>query len=215
MSLEECALVAMECSFCRKFGNESSSEREWFDVSLLSTNELVVVPGLGIPDIGYVLIVPRQHYLSIAGLPPSILEHVRQVKALVSTTLSTRFGSIVFFEHGPGAAGASSGNCIDHAHLHALPTSIDVVMMLNQFHALTPCDDLADLTRLARDAYLYVEQDGRGFVVSPVTRLPGQYMHRLLALGRGTPAEWDYALFPHNASIAQTISALSPWPSPL
>jgi diadenosine tetraphosphate (Ap4A) HIT family hydrolase len=213
MRPEQISLSPLDCAFCDKFADESSPYRHWYDVSLYSTPDVVVVPGLGASEAGYVLIVPRSHYTSLACLPSPALDDIRAAKGLVDEVLSVCFRRPVFFEHGPGDAAIGAGGCIEHAHLHALPTEIDLLALLEQRHPLNPCGDLAHLGALRTTSYIYVEQASRGFVLTPPASVPGQYVRRLLAAAQGTPDQWDYALFPNYAAVESTIEKLSPWPA--
>lgn len=205
---------ADNCTFCTKFGTAPRSDREWYDEVLTSLKEFKVVPGLGPFSEGYLLIVTTHHYLNTACLPQRKLNDLRTLKRKVRDVLTRHYEPPIFFEHGPRPPGGGGGSCIDHAHLHAFPTSLNLLPHLQQSHHIMPIDNLTDLTQFCdhRQSYLFFEdQEGQMYACS-VEEVPSQYIRRIMAREMGKPNEWDYALFPNYDLIDATINQLTPWP---
>lgn len=208
------------CQFCIKFGRDGRGRDVLFDHVLWEDEDLVVVPAIGGFVPGYVLIIPREHVPSVALLASGMVRRIETVKAMVRAALTPLFGAPVFFEHGPVAPSNASGSCVQHVHVHCLPTDVDLLPALRERHgdALRPLSDYSNITRLAtlRQSYIFYETgDGAMFVFSD-ERLPSQYLRRLFAAKLGFDGvEWDYAVFPFRENAQRTVDALArvAWPS--
>jgi diadenosine tetraphosphate (Ap4A) HIT family hydrolase len=196
----------MTCTFCNKFSKRSHVPREWFDEILLETPHFFVVPGLGALADGYSLVVSRTHEVSMAALPESQLSELRDIVSELRSNLSTAFEPLVLFEHGPACEKGGGGACIVHAHMHILPTRLNLADIPVDDNSFAPIPDLTHLRRFANLDYVFLElQDGSAFVGQGKTR-SSQWFRRIVAERIGVPDEWDYAVFQHPARIKCTIA---------
>ena len=95
-------------------------ERPW-DQVLHETDHFVVVPTVGALVEGWLLIITKQPYLCMGGMPTGEFHELSSLKELVCSVLSECYGDITVFEHGPSQPGQGVGCGVDHAHLHVLP----------------------------------------------------------------------------------------------
>lgn len=203
------------CVFCMKFSGAFSLEREWFDTELISSGDFLVAAGLGPFVEGYLMILTRQHYHSMAQLSTPQLLQLTVLKDEVRDVLTKCYRAPVVFEHGPAFPVSSGGSCIDHAHFQFLPLEIDLLPLLRTRHIMKPIRDLAALVELSAEGkpYLFFENQRGHMYVGEAENVPSQYLRRLIAKELGIPDQWDYALFPNYELIAATIERLTPWPS--
>lgn len=192
------------CNYCRTFLSGDVTPGDPFSEILLESDNFVVVPTLGSLVDGWVLIVPRKHYLSFFTLPPSLFSELKSILDRLASFCALCFGEPTLFEHGPARPGSSLGCGIDHAHLHLapLPFSLtDATMRSFEAHAVTlERIELYEDVRLKtlstvlghKSDYLFLEEGGRTFLVKLVEAPPSQFLRRVIARRLGVPDKYDY-----------------------
>jgi diadenosine tetraphosphate (Ap4A) HIT family hydrolase len=186
------------CEFCDEFcgGGQNSFATRYLDVledrTVLETDHVKVLPSLGHFVKGYLLLVPKPHYCTLADAPRNVIREVEETKRTLIRHLSALYGPYVFFEH--GARALDAGGCgIYHAHLHALPLSVDEVLakLKGQF-PYRPIGSLLGLkSATSSKSYLYCENSRAQSRLFFPTSLPSQFMRRLIAEAAGIP-QWDW-----------------------
>jgi hypothetical protein len=109
--------------------------------------------------------------------------------------IAHRHGKPFLFEHGPGE-GRPSGCCVNHAHLHFVPTEAPVALWLD---TLIEGDfrpgrgRMLDSLSTVGSSYLYFQsQDGSDFIVDRLeTPVPSQFMRRAVGNYLGIP-DWNW-----------------------
>jgi diadenosine tetraphosphate (Ap4A) HIT family hydrolase len=205
------------CTFCAQYvlHTEPYFWSRWgknYDQSsdvIVESNSLVVVAGLGALVEGYVLILPKIHYLSIGAIPPSEMAELMKVKDKVRSLIGQLYGPVTLFEHGTSPS-HQAGGCINHAHLHVFPCNADFRphLGIHVEHRLSAIDELSEFAS-ASIPYLYYENaDGDMFAYEVSEHLPSQYLRRIWAKSIGKPQEWDWAVFVGEEQVAKTIAQL-------
>src|SRR5258706_12627640 len=105
----------------------------FWDRPLFESTNFVAIPSLGSLRKGWLLVVPKKHFLSTAALPPHLLQEMIKVKQALTEVLTESFGEIWAFEHGPAGGGRLAGCGVDHAHLHIVPLEIDLLQAARPF----------------------------------------------------------------------------------
>lgn len=115
------------CSLCRELAGSPSGINPEYDEIIHSGKNLLidnqsyaVVPSIGALCSGHVLLCPKSHIESFRlyndNNSYSAINHVRKL-------VSTYFKSpVAVFEHSAGKNGDCRSACIDHAHIHFVPT---------------------------------------------------------------------------------------------
>src|SRR5437868_12927089 len=94
------------CEFCDEF---SGGSRNAFAVrygdelpnrTVLETDHVTVLPTLGHFVKGYLLLVPKVHYCTLADMPPDAIREVEDLKKSLLQRLGPRYGPYILFEHG-------------------------------------------------------------------------------------------------------------------
>lgn len=145
---------------------------------LYSTDNIFVAVDISPLCVGHLLIITKSHYFNFYELPKTIKEDVKIVMEKIRLLFQEVYHSdTLFFEHGSlksGKAGAS----IDHAHLHAIPFSLNIENIIKDLGTSISCDILS--SDYSKDfSYLYIETKDYHFVY-PVDELPSQYLRKLL-----------------------------------
>jgi predicted house-cleaning noncanonical NTP pyrophosphatase (MazG superfamily)/diadenosine tetraphosphate (Ap4A) HIT family hydrolase len=210
--------VDASCTFCAQYvlRTQENFWRQWgqrfgqeSDV-IIETDQLLVIAGLGALVEGYVLLLPRDHYLSIGALPKDQISEIAKAKGILSSRLRHLYGQIICFEHGMSSFG-KAGGCIDHAHIHMIPCDHDFRTYLQSSFPEYKLTNLTELDRFAQatSGYLYYEDSGGSmFVYTPNSQLPSQYLRRMWAQFMERPHEWDWGLYIGEENVAQTINRL-------
>jgi diadenosine tetraphosphate (Ap4A) HIT family hydrolase len=125
-----------ERDFCAEFrtGEENLYSELLMEVGKLprdhprivaQSGDLVVFPSLGELEDGHLLISPRYHVTSMLHLTAADREElVKEMHRIRETYRGAHGHYPIFFEHGnPTRQQEGFANCIEHAHLHALPSN--------------------------------------------------------------------------------------------
>jgi diadenosine tetraphosphate (Ap4A) HIT family hydrolase len=128
----------LSCRFCVLPDRDRIIDDDSSVASMLSLGPIVE---------GYTLVLPRQHHACVGEIPLGLRDAFLSQVHKVSQALELHYGKLIAFEHGRAtcAAGAPATHC-HHAHLHLVPTSVDLVELLShqlettQF-STAACDD--------------------------------------------------------------------------
>jgi ATP adenylyltransferase len=198
-----------ECLICEIL-KRGPGERAWHDRVLYTHHEFSVIPGVGPQAEGYLLIVPSTHAHSSAELGVEAIGRLEQTMRDVSHVLNQAYGPCIFFEHGACGTRNLAGGCIDHVHIHALPTRADVMQVARERMRFSPLADLAQLSEWSGRPYVAVQDQAGELFVATGKALPGQFMRRMVAESLGKPDDWDYEAFRGEPVIQATIDKLEP-----
>jgi diadenosine tetraphosphate (Ap4A) HIT family hydrolase len=209
-----------KCTFCNQYIwgttpnfwaiNWGKKYGQTSDVICESDHNLAVA-GLGALSEGYVLLVPKAHYLSVAQLPEPMVEDLERLKQHIRSAIGKIYASAVFFEHGAVTENKRGGACIDHVHVHAFPCQIDLRQFLQKDFPETRIQSLKELKLFAEinQPYIFYEnQLGEMFVYETPAQIPSQYIRRRWAEALGRSDEWDWALFIGENEVTNTITKL-------
>lgn len=131
---------------------------------------------------GHVLIVPDVHVRSAALLGAEQLARLDDLLARLCRGLAEIFDSpVVVFEHGTGGERQKYACCLDHVHLHAVPTTADVGRWFENEPSLLEVEELADLTLLADQEYLFARRHGERGRAWAAEGQASQVFRRLIA----------------------------------
>jgi diadenosine tetraphosphate (Ap4A) HIT family hydrolase len=177
---------------------------------IMEAEALLVVAGLGALTEGYVLLLPKAHYLSIGKLPQDEMSELVRVKDAVGSLIKRLYGQVVFFEHGMSSSNRGGG-CTEHAHLHVCPCSTDFRPYLRCNFPERQISHLSELSEIAQAdiPYLFYENvTGAKFVYPLSEHIPSQYLRKVWAQCVGKPQEWNWAEHIGEDNIARTIQRL-------
>ena len=183
---------------------------------LLESETFAVILDIAPVSPGHMLLVTQGHCSSFGALNRAALQQAEGILPVLSRALYRAYSrSVVIFEHGAADAAHRGGGCIDHAHLHIVPSD---VQLSSSFQG-TPASALEALEELARfdsQEYLYVK-DGDGAKVFAVRELVSQHTRRLMvrAHGQDIPWNWREHLAPDRidatrARLRETLRVLVP-----
>ena len=183
---------------------------EAWDEPLIELPNFMVLPSLGALVEGWVLIVPKKHFLSLATLPDSLTFEMRGLQRMLCERLQRIYGPVAAFEHGPAAEQRTVGCGVDHAHMHIVPVDFDLSVAVAPY--LPPGSTWSEATvtdcRIAvqeGDDYLYLEQPlGRPRIVRH-GNLGSQLFRRAIASHLGVPDDFNWRNNPQIENVDKTI----------
>ena len=134
------------CPFCNEFNGRK--ELSYFEVMygskydiaercIFQTDNFSCVPSIGSFVEGYVLVVPKQHFLSVLTMPEShIKELLSIIRILASFYKSFYHQNFLIYEHGTADIKNVGGMSVVHAHLHFLPCAQKVISLFHEYEFL-------------------------------------------------------------------------------
>ncbi len=206
------------CEFCIEFETPKKSAfyRLFSKYNLSSriiyeTTSYVALAGLGALSDGYILLLPKKHYLSLASLPKDEIIEFELFKEEVTERIRSEYNNLICFEHGAVSSKIRAGCCIDHAHLHVCPCPIDLSPLIDILFKKQHLTRLWELNSFAKKKipYLFYEnQEGHMFTYLIEGELEPQFLRRLWAEALGLQDQWDWAVFIGEQNIIRTLKKL-------
>jgi len=182
---------------------------------LIETRNFVVIPSLGALVEGWVLVVPKEHCISLGALRAEFRGEAQEVEERTRAVLRQRYEKpIVAFEHGPSAENHGTGCGVDHAHLHLVPLACDLLSFVEPFVPASlewkACnwEDLEQAHVHGLD-YLYLRPDGKTALMAVCEDFGSQVFRKAVASFLCMESEFSWREFPQMERVAQTIGTLS------
>ncbi len=208
--------AAYECPFCAEFENNGSNIYAQLMGSRLASRVVYedehfgVVPPLGEFMEGGLLVLTRQHMLSLACLPQELYTHLERLMDTISKAVRAQYGvAPLVFEHGPAPEWSKGVCCVDHAHLNVFPATVEVHARLLPRMNLT-IEHLADLRRLraAEFGYLFVQENDGTRRAYDGEHVPTQLVRRIITSSLGLAERWHWRDYPGLEELLATYHAL-------
>jgi len=114
ISKDEAAHMKCICKFCQKFGGATGGD-QIADHILFESDNFVVVPTIGSIVPGWLLVVPRSHFLSVGSYSAARFQEFVKIQEAAAEALRECFGPVSCFEHGAVREREPVGCGVDHA----------------------------------------------------------------------------------------------------
>jgi diadenosine tetraphosphate (Ap4A) HIT family hydrolase len=184
----------MLCLFCSIVDSTNFKHPE--DEIIDETANFYAKAALGHFVFGYTLIISKEHLISYASLPVELFAELDSFSAAVRSKVERIAGqSVMMFEHGAISRPQRAGSCIDHAHLHLLPTADLLIPPLTGMFGFISLSQHSDITRFQKEQtpYLYFEKaNGQQYAVSTAQDLPNQFIRRVASQHLNCSDLWDW-----------------------
>jgi inosine/xanthosine triphosphate pyrophosphatase family protein/diadenosine tetraphosphate (Ap4A) HIT family hydrolase len=216
-SATACATRAgYDCPFCAEFENDSlgiyaSTMGNHLPSRILYEDEhFIVMPPLGEFLEGGLLLLTREHILSLAHLPPAQFARLERLLEAIQRVLVKHWGvAPLIFEHGPAPDSGKGVCCVDHAHLNIFPAPVRVHPHLaERMHfSLGSISELAKLRR-AEFGYLFVQENDGTRRAYDGRNVPTQLVRRIITNELGLPERWHWRDYIGQAELLATYKTL-------
>jgi diadenosine tetraphosphate (Ap4A) HIT family hydrolase len=183
--------------------------------SLIETENFAVIPSLGALVEGWLLMVPKVHYISMGALPVDHRKEADDLEARLIPLLRGRYNKpVVAFEHGPSAVEHGTGCGVDHAHLHLVPLEVDLVSLAAPF--IDPnlhwywgdWQERTDAYQAGLD-YLFVKDQISGGHLIVAKDFGSQVFRKAIAAHLSMPAQFSWREYPMLHTLNRTIAGLT------
>ncbi len=206
------------CRLCKELS--STDPKGSWNKPLIDFGSFVVLPSLGALLPGWLLLVPKQHAISLGALQDSATANLNEFKNRLAGALEQRYGSVCAFEHGPSRENCLVGCGVDHAHLHLVPFSFDLCSAVAPY--LPPRIAWSQASFAECQAahqkgldYLYLEQPiGYGRIVTH-PKFGSQVFRRGIAARLGISHKFNWREYPEISTVLATVEEVKTWTCPL
>lgn len=195
-------ILKKKCFLCKIVeGNPINPEHVLYE-----TENYFVIPGTGAFFKGYVMIVPKQHVMSMAEMAEQneelYEEFLRILNDMRFILESVYHKKIFVFECGSGRGGAGKHETsIVHAHVHLAPSDIPVLKSVHKSGLYPALISPKSLKNYGEYPYmLYIDQEDNWYIVSdPDTYFPRQHPRQILADYMGlADGEYNWRTYPYR-----------------
>jgi ATP adenylyltransferase len=209
------ATMELTCRFCdhlKADAGGSLGSSPW-DHVVHRSDRFVVVPSKGALVPGWLLVVPKEHLLSMAEVTESSSrEELDQLLSIVKSRVEAAFGPVTLFEHGATCPNSNFGCGIDHAHLHMAVLPFNLLEAVRRTHPEWSWMQSARPWSHGgpREApYLALAGPDGIWLESQPPTVPRQFFRQMIAQSLGKLHEYDYDRFPRPENAALCVVALN------
>ncbi|ENY9928012.1 HIT domain-containing protein [Pseudomonas aeruginosa] len=203
------------CSYCSEFSGDREGSyylRNIFteincERIYLESDRFVVYPSVGALVVGHLLVVPKNHYTALSLSEPDELVELRGVILDIEKIhgcMQIQSGDSFIFEHGILDVDQSLMNCVDHAHLHVLPFSVDAASLPFLNFIELNLEDLSKFDSGFPD-YIAYGASGRLFLSDDRDKHP-QYLRKVLHDMLQLDGHWNWRSDPKIENIKGWIT---------
>ena len=205
-----------DCPFCAEFENDSMSifagvMGDRLPCRVVYADEhFVVMPPLGEFMEGGLLLLTRDHILSLAHLPAKQFDHLERLLQAIQRALVKRWGvAPLVFEHGPASDWSKGACCVDHAHLNIFPAPVQLHPHLagRMNLSLSSLSEIAKLRR-AEFGYLFLQENDGTRRAYDGRDVPTQMVRRIITSQMGLPERWHWRDYLGGDELLATYNAL-------
>lgn len=193
-----------ECYFCREIEdpNENLLKRNRI---VLDTKNFVVLPTVGCFQIGYLLVLPKQHYLCFGELEPEMIQELNDIVNKLSDFIRKKFNQgCIIFEHGTKDLSKLTATSIMHAHIHVIPFNVDILSALPDYCELKKIKGFQDL-KDESDNYLYLCDTNLNQYIVKNDGYPSQFFRQIACKAMGIPKYWDWRTYQFRENMEITL----------
>lgn len=210
--LETAPLTDVTCDFCQEQLGFSSVYRRHISNSptsrtLWESDHWYLCPTIGPLAAGHVLLLTKKHRTSLLDSSEIEWHDFRRSIAEIVAKLTRLYQQPVYaFEHGTNPASAT-GSCIEHAHLHLIPTRAPLLTAATVWrNDWTELHSLEEFRSSSRLHYQMIwEPQANNMIVRPPGTSQSQALRKVVAEAMGIPLSWNWRLHPRKELFLQTI----------
>lgn len=199
------------CRLCSEL--KLNNPKDFWNVPLFESQNFVVLPSLGAIVEGWLLIVPKAHFICIGEMSDLLISEMTELKEKMCNILEENYGPVVLFEHGPNKVACQIGCGVDHAHLHIVPCAFDLAEVAKPFlpNEIEWSEANHQNCRVAfqkEEDYLYFEQPLGSGRIATNQKFESQIFRKAIASEIGIPTMYNWRERQHLDNIKTTIEKL-------
>jgi diadenosine tetraphosphate (Ap4A) HIT family hydrolase len=210
------------CCICSQIAGDASNDLlaqliksdEYVRRVALESKSFAIIPSIGPLTAGHVLLCPKRHFRSFAQMPIALGAEFTIMKAVISKVLAEIYVKpIHHFEHGSAKKSQHLICTVEHAHLHCVPTDVEIWCDIKDRFEWQRITNLSNLASFVGDMeYLWYESaEGFSFVTKGLEgAFESQYLRKVFAKNLGIRDAWNWRTFPRIQMVADTYRRMQP-----
>ena len=192
--------------------NKNFNADRFYNKWLYETDNFAVIPSLGSIVEGWLLIIPKEHYISFGYMhSPQLFEELNQLIGKIGAIVQKLYGEYVVFENGAFCSNKLVGCGVDFAHIHLVPTKHNLIDTIeNQFGIYYEWKQIKGLSESVKyiksnKPYLYYNNQERESFITTNDNIPSQLFRKALAFNCRKSDEYNWKEYPCTENIYKTI----------
>lgn len=186
---------------------------DFYNTRLYETKHFAVIPSLGSIVEGWLLIIPKKHYLSLGYLQsPELYSELESLLEYIGYITKKLYGEYILFENGAFCSDKLVGCGVDYAHIHIVPTHENLIEIIeNDFHIKynwKKIDSILESQNFVMNnkPYLYYRnQQGISYITTD-NNIPSQLFRKAIAYKNGYTDKYDWKTEIFKNNILRTIT---------
>lgn len=211
----------MGCCFCEEYSNALNNQ--YYNILgqkigitsriIEETKNWYAVPTIGCLTIGYVLLVCKKHYQSLANLDGELFAEMVGLKSRIERILYRQLKvPCLAFEHGTTQSGYVGANSVEHVHLHIVPYKTSVWhdfcdrYKLDGFERITGYETLFERwqNNLPKSYLFFQDVDSTLYYQPDAANIQSQFFRKCLSEQMGME-QWDWKKRSYQRNFVKTI----------
>lgn len=187
-------------------------DKQLFNQILLETENFAVMPTLGSIVEGWLLIIPKKHYVSFGYMTNLCLfDELSALLSQIEMIVKETYGDFIIFENGAFCANSMVGCGVDYAHIHIVPTNLNLPKTVeDQFdlkYSWKQIEDLKESIFYIKEGlpYLYYRDQQKQSFITTCDNIPSQLFRKAIASSVGLIDKYDWKKEPFLDNIEKTI----------
>lgn len=192
----------------KKFHN-----KEIHNTVLFESDNFLVIPSIGSIVEGWLLIIPKEQYISMGALNNIVFAELEQLIEKIGEMVFKRYGNYVVFENGAYSKNKLVGCGVDYAHVHIVPTDLNLMKEIETKFDIHYQWDSIDSIRISKTyienqmPYLYYRNQAKESFITTSNDIPSQLFRKTIAISRGIGEKYDWKEFPFIENVVKTIDS--------
>ncbi len=208
------------CIFCQMAKYKGFSNLEKYnqfvekpvDCIIYESPSFYVVPELGALKQGFLMIVPKEHILSVAQFPEELMPEYLEVCKDVEEILLKAFNgkSVAFMEHGSGPSGKTSHKkSIVHAHTHVV-VDFELKEKYQRMVQMKKCENISDASDVHYFSYQQSTDGQLMIAMNPEVYVQRQFPRQVMAEELGlAPDQYNWRWYEFDEITDATLFHLN------
>ena len=208
------------CIFCQMAKYKGFSNLEKYnqfvekpvDCIIYESPNFYVVPELGALKQGFLMIVPKEHILSVAQFPEELMPEYYEVCKDVEEILLKAFKgkSVAFMEHGSGPSGKTSHKkSIVHAHTHVV-VDFELKEKYQRMVQMKKCENISDASDVHYFSYQQSTDGQLMIAMDPEVYVQRQFPRQVMAEEIGlAPDQYNWRWYEFDEITGATLFHLN------
>lgn len=193
-----------DCVFCEEINNPVQNILNKNRI-VYETVNFVLLPTVGCFEVGYLLVIPKQHFLCFGELSSDLIDELDKIIFRISEYIKKKDKrKCIIFEHGTRDIDGHTSSSIIHAHIHIIPFEKEIKRYLPIKCKLKKIAGFTDL-RKETNNYLFLKDISGNHYVVENEDYPSQFFRQIVCNALGIGECWDWREHSFFNNMKKTI----------